>query len=275
MASTSRQGATRVRSSASAPDGTAKVAPDARSGGGDGRPVPDRPAGRPGGRAHLRDTGRLRPPVVQADRGEPDPAGGDDARGQRGVRGRRLCADPRPGLHLRDVLRGRPEHLQQHRGGVRREIAGDRAGRLARALGAGAQPLAPSQGQGIRDAVRGVREDHGRLGRAGQARDRAAGDRPGAGGGRPVQAAGVSRAAEGPGPRPAGQAAPASGGAAAERPRGPARGARRGRRPALGGEASRDPGRRGDPPLRPCRTSCCAWPNRPACRSPRRSWARA
>ena len=129
--------------------------------------------------------------------------------------------------------------LQQHRRGLRREVAGDRAGRLAGAVGAGAQPALAPQGQGIRDAVRGLSEDHGRLGRAGQARDGLQRDRPGAGSGRAVQAAGLSRAAARPGHCAPGQAAPAAGGAAAQRPRCPARGARRGGRAAHGGRAGR------------------------------------
>ena len=58
-------------------------------------------------------------------------------------------------------------------------------------------------------------------------------DRPGAGGGRAVQAAGLSRAAARPGPGPAGQAAPAARGPAAQRPRRAPRGDRRGGRAAL------------------------------------------
>ncbi len=180
-----------------------------RAGGGDGRAVPDRPARDLGVEHIFGIPGDYVLQLYKLIEESPIQLVGMTRGGQRGLRGRRLCPDPRAGLHLRDVLRGRAEHLQQHRGGLRREVAGDRAGRLAGALGAGAQPPAAPQGQGVRDAVRGLREDHGRLGGAGQARDRAAGDRPGAGGGRPVQAAGLPRAAAGPGPRPAGQAAPA------------------------------------------------------------------
>ena len=63
---------------------------------------------RPGGprcRACLRHPRRLRARALQADRGEPDQAGRDDPRGQRRVRRRRVCPDPRPGLRLRDLLR--------------------------------------------------------------------------------------------------------------------------------------------------------------------------
>ena len=61
----------------------------------------------PGRRPRLRHPRRLRAGPLQADRGEPDQAGGHDPRGQRRVRRRRLCPDPRPGLRLRDLLRGR------------------------------------------------------------------------------------------------------------------------------------------------------------------------
>ena len=74
------------------------------------------------------------------------------------------------GVRLRDLLRRGLEPVQQHRRGLRREVAGDRAERLAGALGAGAEPAAASQGQGVRDPVRGLREDHGRLGRARRSR---------------------------------------------------------------------------------------------------------
>ena len=58
----------------------------------------------------------------------------------------------------------------------------------------------------------------------------------------------------------------------------PTRSARRSTRPPAmlaGGEAADDPGRRRDPPLRPPGRPARAWPSRPGCRSPRRSWARA
>ena len=51
---------------------------------------------------------------------------GDDPRGQCRVRRRRLRPDQRPGLRLRHLLRRRAEHGQQHRRGLRREVAGDR-----------------------------------------------------------------------------------------------------------------------------------------------------
>ena len=54
-----------------------------------------------------------------------------DPRGRRRLRGRRLRPGPRPRLRWRDLLRRRPERLQQHRRGLRREVAGGRPDRLA------------------------------------------------------------------------------------------------------------------------------------------------
>ncbi len=64
--------------------------------------------------------------LLQDDRSQPDPAGGGDPRGQRRVCRRRLRAAPRPGLCVRDLLRGGFEPVQQHRRGLCREVAGDR-----------------------------------------------------------------------------------------------------------------------------------------------------
>ncbi len=147
-----------------------------------------------------------------------------------GFRGRRVRADSRTGLHLRDVLRGGALDLQQHCRSICRKVAGDRAGGLAGDVGTSAQSALAPQGQGIRDAVRGLPEDHGCLGGAGPARDCVQRDRSGAGSGGPVQASGLSRAAARPDGCAASRAAPAAGRAPSQRPRCPARGDRRGGR---------------------------------------------
>ena len=176
---------------------------------------------------------------VQDARGQPDPAGGHDPRGQRRVRRRRLRPDPRPGLRLRDLLRGRAEHLQQHRRGLRREVAGDRPERLAGLSGAGAQPAAcTTRSRSSRRSSRSSRRSRWPR-RCSTTRDGVQRDRPRARGRRAVQAAGLPGAPPRPGPRPAGRAAPAARGPAAERPRCAPRGARRGRRAAASGASGR------------------------------------
>ncbi len=135
MSSTSAPVVTRDGDAAATRDGFA-----GRAGRGDRRPVPHRPARCPGCGACLRHPRRLRAGALQADRGEPDQTGRDDAGRQRGIRGRCLRPDSRARLHLRDVLRRGSEHVQQHRRGLRGKVAGHRARRLARAVGAGAQP---------------------------------------------------------------------------------------------------------------------------------------
>ena len=140
----------------------------------------------------------------------------------------------------------------------------------------GAQPAVAPQGERVRDSARGVPEDHRGVGGPGPAGHGVQRDRPGARGGRAVQAAGLSRAAERPGAGAAGRAA--SGCPRGFRPVTRRRFAKRltkprscsARRPPAG-----DPGGRRDPPLRAARRAAHAWPNRPACRSPPRSWARA
>ena len=103
-------------------------------------------------------------------------------------------------------------------------------GGLAGAPGAGAEPAAAPQGQGVRDPVRGVREDHRGGDRARRPADRLRRDRPGARGGRAVQAAGLHRDPARPGAGQARGPAPAPRRPAAERPRRAPRGRRRGRR---------------------------------------------
>ena len=94
---------------------------------------------------------------------------------------------------------GGPEPVQQHRRGLCREVAGDRAGGLAGDVGAGAQPALAPQGQGVRDAVRGVSRRSRSPRPCSTTRDGVQRDRPGARGGGPVQAAGLPRAAPRPG----------------------------------------------------------------------------
>ncbi len=151
---------------------------------------------------------------------------------------------------LRYLLRGRPELHQQHRRGLCREVAGRRFERLAGHVRARAKPASAPQGQGIRNSVRGLREDHGGLGGAVRPVDGLRRDRPGARRGGPLQTAGLPRDPPRPPSGQAGHAAPASIGKLPQRSRRPARGARRGDGHAPEGQEAHDPRRRRGPPLR-------------------------
>ena len=144
------------------------------------------------GRSRFRDSGRLYLGHVQVDRAESDSLGGDDSGRQRRLRGGRVCEDQRVGLRGGDVLRRRAELLQQHRRGIRGEVAGGCVGGFAGDEGAGAEPAVASQSEGFRDAVGGVREDHGRIGGVGRPVVGVRRDRPGVERGDEVQTAGLS-----------------------------------------------------------------------------------
>ena len=193
------------------------------------RPVPDRPAPGARGRARLRHPRRLRADALQDDRGQPDPGRRDDPRGQRGVRRRRLRPAPRAGLRLRDLLRRRPEPLQQHRRGLRREVAGDRARRARRACASGRGTRScTTRSRGSRPSTRSSRRSPWRR-RCSTTRLRAFGeiDRVFEAADA-LQAAGLHRDPARPGLGQARGAAPAPRRAPAERPRGAPRGGRRG-----------------------------------------------